>query len=595
MLVRTRSTAMPSTCSRRCTRRGERFDVVVLDPPAFIKRRKDHPQRPGGLSQAQPAGAAAAGAEGACWSAAPAPITSARASCWADPDARRGHLSRFVQVLAVGGQSPRPPGASGHPRNPLSEGILLPRHVESTAPMLTVSATSTPLPCRLGPLRIHWYGIMYLLAFGAAWWLARRRAAPPGLDLERAGRRRSHLLRDARRHPRRARRLCAVLRPADCGATDALVSAQDLAGRHVVPRRLPRRAGRASRCSRGDARPPHRRRVRFRSRRCRASACWRGRIGNFINGELWGKPTTCPGASSSRTRQVSPCASSQLYEALLEGLRAVRHRCGGSRRDRGRASRPRGCSCCVYALSRILVEFVRVPDANSATWPAAGSRWACCCRCRCCWSASCCSPGRASRAAGALRQLQAARLMEQYLDLLRHVREHGARKTDRTGTGTLSVFGTSCASDLGARLPAGHHQEHPPQVGGARTAVVPARRHQHALPARARRDDLGRVGRRARRARPGLRPAVARLAHGRRPRGSTRCPRCCAQLRATTRIRAASWSAPGTWANSTRWRCSPAMRCSSSTWPTAGSAASCTSAAPTSSSACRSTSPPMRC
>ena len=31
--------------------------------------------------------------------------------------------------------------------------------------------------------------------------------------------------------------------------------------------------------------------------------------------------------------------------------------------------------------------------------------------------------------------------MKQYLDLMRHVREHGAQKGDRTGTGTLSVFG----------------------------------------------------------------------------------------------------------------------------------------------------------
>jgi thymidylate synthase len=38
--------------------------------------------------------------------------------------------------------------------------------------------------------------------------------------------------------------------------------------------------------------------------------------------------------------------------------------------------------------------------------------------------------------------------MRQYLDLLRHVLEHGARKQDRTGTGTLSVFGYQARYDL---------------------------------------------------------------------------------------------------------------------------------------------------
>ncbi len=38
--------------------------------------------------------------------------------------------------------------------------------------------------------------------------------------------------------------------------------------------------------------------------------------------------------------------------------------------------------------------------------------------------------------------------MKQYLDLMRHVREHGTRKTDRTGTGTLSVFGHQMRFDL---------------------------------------------------------------------------------------------------------------------------------------------------
>jgi thymidylate synthase len=38
--------------------------------------------------------------------------------------------------------------------------------------------------------------------------------------------------------------------------------------------------------------------------------------------------------------------------------------------------------------------------------------------------------------------------MRQYLELVRHIRQHGARKHDRTGTGTLSVFGQQMRFDL---------------------------------------------------------------------------------------------------------------------------------------------------
>ncbi len=49
--------------------------------------------------------------------------------------------------------------------------------------------------------------------------------------------------------------------------------------------------------------------------------------------------------------------------------------------------------------------------------------------------------------------------MKQYLDMLQRVLDEGATKTDRTGTGTLSVFGHQMRFDLVRRLSFGNHKK----------------------------------------------------------------------------------------------------------------------------------------
>lgn len=90
-----------------------------------------------------------------------------------------------------------------------------------------------------------------------------------------------------------------------------------------------------------------------------------GRIANFINGELWGKPTDLPWGVMFENGGHVYRHPSQLYEAILEGLIIFIVLFVLSRK---RPPRPRGTFIgtfmLLYGIFRFLIEFVRLPDAQ---------------------------------------------------------------------------------------------------------------------------------------------------------------------------------------------------------------------------------------
>jgi phosphatidylglycerol:prolipoprotein diacylglycerol transferase len=94
-----------------------------------------------------------------------------------------------------------------------------------------------------------------------------------------------------------------------------------------------------------------------------------GRLANFINGELYGRPSDVPWAMVFPEGGPLPRHPSQLYEALLEGGllfligRLATHRYHAL----AHPGRVAGIFTLSYALMRILIEFVREPDVHIGT------------------------------------------------------------------------------------------------------------------------------------------------------------------------------------------------------------------------------------
>jgi phosphatidylglycerol:prolipoprotein diacylglycerol transferase len=214
-----------------------------------------------------------------------------------------------------------------------------------------------PVAFSLGPLHVRWYGLMYLVGFLAAWWLARRRAAHPGstwtptdvddliffcaVGVILGGRLGWMLFYGTERllsNP------LDVIRIWEGGMSFH----GGLVGVALAMAWFARRRGRAL-ADVSDFTAP-----------LPAIGFGAGRIGNFINGELWGKPTDVPWAVIVDGTPLHP---SQLYEATLEGLVLFVILWWYTSRPRFRWA-PTGLFLVCYGVFRFLVEFVRVPDAN---------------------------------------------------------------------------------------------------------------------------------------------------------------------------------------------------------------------------------------
>lgn len=220
-----------------------------------------------------------------------------------------------------------------------------------------------PIAISLGPLHVHWYGIMYLVGFGAAWWLARRRAADPAstwkpndvddfvfyamLGVIIGGRigyvlfYGSTLWRGDPLYPLKIWEGGMSFHGGLLGVLTASALFARQRRRHVAD-------------------------VFDFAAPLPGLGIFAVRIGNFINGELWGRPTDVPWAMLVPDPNGGPPVprhASQLYEATLEGLVLFSILWIYTRVPRPRYA-PSGLFLICYSVARITVEFVREPDVQ---------------------------------------------------------------------------------------------------------------------------------------------------------------------------------------------------------------------------------------
>src|SRR3982751_781664 len=216
-----------------------------------------------------------------------------------------------------------------------------------------------PIAFSIGPLAVRWYGLMYLAGFAAAWWLGLRRISKGLAPVTRT--QFDDLLFLTVLGVILGGRLGYVLfyKPGYYFAHPLEIFAVWQGGMSFHGGLLGVMAAMAFAARRH--RIDYLRLMDFVSPLMPLGLA-AGRLGNFINGELWGRVTTVPWGMVFPRAGAEPRHPSQLYEFLLEGvvLFLILWTYTRRRRPLGAAS---GLFLTGYGCARFIVEFAREPDA----------------------------------------------------------------------------------------------------------------------------------------------------------------------------------------------------------------------------------------
>lgn len=215
-----------------------------------------------------------------------------------------------------------------------------------------------PIALQLGPISIHWYGIMYMLAFVSAWWLAMRRAPIAGFSKEQVsdiifygaigvvlGGRIGYIL--FYQFGAFIKEPSMILRVWEGGMSFH----GGLIGVILAVIFCARRQQRSFASIMDFVAP------------IVPLGLGAGRLGNFIGGELWGRPTELPwGMVFPHVDQLARHPS-QLYQFALEGIFLFILVWLYSAKPRA-SLQVSGMFLLGYGGQRLVVEFARQPDAH---------------------------------------------------------------------------------------------------------------------------------------------------------------------------------------------------------------------------------------